>query len=167
MPNDPLATYLHDHLAGSTAALQLIDTLAEHERGHPLEAKLGSLRAQIEADQHTLRQIVARVDSSRHRLEQAAAWVSEKVSQAKLTLADRASHALATLEGLEALGLGILGKRALWIALGELAPRDPRLAGFDFEALEASAGAQHDLVEQERLQAAGLAFAGVGAETQR
>ena len=36
MPSDALRQYLQDHLAGSVAALQLMETLADHERGGPL-----------------------------------------------------------------------------------------------------------------------------------
>jgi hypothetical protein len=163
MPTDPLAVYLNDHLAGSVAALELIDTLAEQERGRPLEDKLRKLRPEIEQDQGTLRQILARIDAEEHRLKQAAAWVSEKVSQAKLTLATRAHPALATVEGLEALGLGIQGKLGMWFVLADLAPRDPRLAGYDYEALQTRANFQHAAVDRERVEAARVAFAASAA----
>jgi hypothetical protein len=159
MSTEPLAIYLNDHLAGSVAALELIDTLAEHERGRPVQEKLRALRLEIEEDQGTLRQILGRIDADEHRLKQVAAWVSEKVSQARLTLANRAHPTLATVEGLEALGLGIQGKLALWFVLADLAPRDPRLAGFDYEALETRANIQHAVVERERIEAARVAFA--------
>ena len=98
MSAEPLAIYLNDHLAGSVGALQLIDTLIEHSRGAPLEAKLRSLRGEIEEDQATLRRILDRIDADENRLKQAAAWVSEKVSHAKLTLATRAHPGLALVE---------------------------------------------------------------------
>jgi hypothetical protein len=168
MSTEPLAIYLNDHLAGSVGALELIDMLAEHERGRPLEEKLRALRLEIEEDQGTLRRILARIDADEHRLKQVAAWVSEKVSQARSTLANRAHPALATVEGLEALGLGIQGKLGLWFVLADLAPRDPRLAGFDYEALETRANIQHAIVERERIEAARVAFASatVGATEQ-
>lgn len=159
MPTELLATYLNDHLAGSVAALELIDTLADHERGRPLEQKLRALRLEIEGDQTTLRQILARIDPDPHRLKQVAAWVSEKLSQAKLTLATHAHPALATVEGLEALGLGIQGKLGMWFVLADLVSRDARLAGYDYQALEARANVQHAAVERERIEAARVAFA--------
>ena len=168
MPTEPLAIYLNDHLAGSVGALQLIDTLAEHAQGTPLETKLRALRGEIEEDQGTLHQILARIDSDEHRFKQAAAWVSEKVSQARLTLASHAHPGLALVEGLEALGLGIQGKLGLWVVLADLAPRDARISGFDYESLETRAAIQHAAVERERTQVARATFgtpaaAGTGA----
>lgn len=159
MSAEPLAIYLNDHLAGSVGALQLIDTLIEHSRGAPLEAKLRSLRGEIEEDQATLRRILDRIDADENRLKQAAAWVSEKVSHAKLTLATRAHPGLALVEGLEALGLGIRGQLGLWVVLSDLAPRDTRVSGFDYEGLQTRAEIKHALVERERIQAARSAFA--------
>jgi len=159
MSTEPLATYLNDHVAGSVGALQLIDTLAEHAQGDPLEAKLRALRLEIEEDQRTLRQILGRIAADEQRLKQAAAWVSEKVSQARLTLAAHAHRSLALVEGLEALGLGIQGKLGLWTLLAEVASRDPRLAGFGYEQLQTRATIQHAVVERERIAAARVAFA--------
>jgi len=59
MPTDPLTRYLQDHLAGSVAALQLMKTLADHERGLPLEQKLRGLHAEVTEDQERLKAILA------------------------------------------------------------------------------------------------------------
>lgn len=159
MSTEPLAIYLNDHVAGSVGALQLIDALAERAPGAPLEEKLRALRLEIEEDQRTLRQILARIHADEQRLKQAAAWVSEKVSHARLTLAGHAHASLALVEGLEALGLGIQGKLGLWSLLADVASRDSRLVGFGYEELQTRAAIQHALVERERLAAARAAFA--------
>jgi hypothetical protein len=52
------------------------------------------------------------------------------------------------------LGLGILGKRALWRALAVVAEGDGRLRGMDFHHLAARAHAQDTPVEERRLEAA-------------
>jgi hypothetical protein len=44
MPIDALTQYLQDHLAGSVAALRLMETLADYERGQPL-ARLDGLES--------------------------------------------------------------------------------------------------------------------------
>ncbi len=158
MASEPLAIYLNDHLAGSVAGLELIDTLIEHEQGRPVADRLRALRIDIEEDQETLRGILARIDPDEHKVKQAAAWLTEKVSRGKFALAARSHPALALLEGLESLGLGIQGKLALWYALAEVAPHEPRLAGYPYEALEARAVLQHAAVERERLDAARAAL---------
>jgi hypothetical protein len=162
MASEPLAVYLNDHLAGSVAALELIDTLIEQQRGRPVADKLHALRIDIEEDQETLRGILARVDPDEHTLKRAAAWLTEKVSRAKLALAARSHPALGLLEGLESLALGIQGKLGLWYALADVAAHEPRLAGYPYETLEARAVIQHAAVERERLEAARAAF-GVGS----
>jgi hypothetical protein len=89
-------------------------------------------------------------------LKEATAWVGEKVSRFKLRHAR--SGEVGTLEALETLALGILGKRALWRALSVIAPTDVRVRGEDFDALAARALAQHARVEERRLQVAGTAL---------
>jgi len=59
MPTDPLTRYLQDHLAGSVAALQLMETLADYERGLPLEQKLRGLHAEVTEEQERLKAILA------------------------------------------------------------------------------------------------------------
>lgn len=158
MASDALVSYVSDHLAGSVAAVELIEVLAEHERGSQLEDKLRALAGEIGNEQETLRQILARFEGGEGRLKQAAAWLTEKVGQARLALVERAHPALARLEGLEGLALGIQGKLALWRTLAELAPHDSRLAGCQFGTLEERATAQHAMIERERMAAARAAF---------
>jgi hypothetical protein len=67
---------------------------------------------------------------------------------------------------LETLGLGILGKAALWRTLALLAENDARLTDLDFQELIARAEAQHAQVEEGRLLVARTAFSrGSGAQT--
>jgi hypothetical protein len=51
----------------------------------------------------------------------------------------------------ETLGLGVLGKLALWHALKDIASFEDRLAGVDFQALALRAKAQHARIEEQRL----------------
>jgi hypothetical protein len=164
---DPIAVYVSDHLAGSVAALELIDVLANHERGRPLEDKLRTLATEITEEQATLREALARVAADESRVKQAAAWLGEKVTRGKLFLADRSNPDLALLLGLEALALGLQGKLALSRALGDAATYDPRLAGLPFGSLEARTLIQHAMIEHERMEAARAAFGGKAAGASR
>jgi hypothetical protein len=158
MPADALKRYLQDHLAGSVAALQLMETLADHERGLPLEQKLRGLHYEVTEEQERLKAILARLESEESSLKRAAAWLTEKLHRGRLALAERADPALARLEGLESLALGLQGKLALYRALEDVASDEPRLGGYPFAALQARTLIQHALVEQERLAAARTAF---------
>ncbi len=61
---------------------------------------------------------------------------------------------LARMEPLEALAMGILGKRSLWRALRAVADRHPVLKALDLDLLERRAVEQHDRVDAWRLEAA-------------
>jgi hypothetical protein len=162
MPSDALAQYLQDHLAGSVAALQLMETLAEQERGQPLELALRTLHSQVSEEQRILREILDRLDGGESRLKQAAAWLTEKMHVARLALAERLHPALARLDGLESLALGLQGKLALYRALEDAAPGEPALGDYPFAELQARTEAQHAMIERERMAAAREAFRGTG-----
>jgi hypothetical protein len=167
MPTDPLAVYLTDHLAASVAALNLMEELAEQERGRPLEQKLLTLRAEVSEEQQMLRELLARIDAGESPLKQAAAWITEKVGKGKLAISGRIHPALATLQGLEAIALGLEGKLCLYRVLGEIAPNDPRLAEYRPEMLVARTVIQQSMIEHERLAAARAAFGASEAEARQ
>jgi len=87
-----------------------------------------------------------------------AGWLAEKVGRLKLNGRIAGYSPLSRVVELEALGLGVEGKRALWRALAAEAARDARLEGVDLTALGSRAERQRRLIERERLRAAALAF---------
>ena len=160
MSSDSLATYLNDHLAGSVAALELLDHLLKD--GIEGSGELARVRAEIEQDQQTLRQILADVGGKESSVRKAAAWLSEKLGQAKLRWDAREHGALRSLEALEALALGIQGKAGLWRALAAIAGSVQILRKFDFSRLEQRAAGQFDRVDAIRLRMAGAALTSGG-----
>jgi hypothetical protein len=158
MPTNALRRYLQDHLAGSVAALQLMKTLADHERGSALEQKLRGLHYEVTEEQERLKAILARLESEESSLKRATAWLTEKLHHGRLALVERVDPALARLEGLESLALGLQGKLALYRALEDVALTERRLGGYPFAALQARTLIQHAMVEQERMAAARAAF---------
>jgi hypothetical protein len=155
MTHDPLATYLEDHLAGATGAIELLGRLRDQHAGDRLGALAAQLLEEIEADHAVLEALAARVGQGSSVLKDATAWIGAKVSRLKL---GGLSDDLGLLEALETLALGILGKRALWCALAVIAPTDGRLAGLDLAGLIARAESQHDRVEDERRRMAAIAL---------
>jgi hypothetical protein len=150
--SDPLATYLHDHLAGSNFAIELLKNLRDQHAGEPLGQFAAVLRIEIEEERKVLQRIIEQVGTEPPALKEATAWVLEKLSRFKLR--HTGSEELGTFEALEILGLGILGRVALWRALSVIAPTDTRVRGPDFDALAARAQGQHARVEERRLQVA-------------
>lgn len=95
-----LATYLNDHLAGSVAAIELLDHLRERSKGTERERLFSSLQSEIEEDQKVLK-VLRGVGGKESRVRKAAAWLTEKVGEAKLKLADSGGGELKLLEALE------------------------------------------------------------------
>ncbi len=154
--SDSLVTYLHDHLAGSKAAVDLLQAMRHGHIKSPGNPFVDSLLTQIEEDRATLQQLVDKISASRPILKEAGAWVFEKTHRLKI---DSESEDLGAFQALEFLGLGILGKLSLWRALQTAHALDARLQGFDFERLIDRAKTQHTAVEEQRLKAAISAFA--------
>lgn len=95
-----------------------------------------------------------RLQIAESRTRKAAGWLAEKAAQLKLRLDDLTDGALRLHETLEALSLGIEGKRSLWRALAAAAEDAPALRVADYEVLARRAEEQRDRVEIRRLEAA-------------
>jgi hypothetical protein len=154
MGNKQIATYLNDHLAGSVAALELLENLEAAHAGMPLARFLVELREDITADRQELEALMSRLHVAQSRTRKATAWAVEKLSGLKLRLDDPAGGALRLLQALEAAALGIEGKEALWCALRAVAAEATELQGVDYDRLVKRAEEQRRRVEEVRLEAA-------------
>jgi hypothetical protein len=152
----PLSVYLHDHLAGATYALDLVDALQKNHANADLGEFAARLHQEISADKQTLHEIAVHFGPVSDPVKDMAAWLSEKVSRIKLNHSGSAS--LATFEALEFLRLGINGKTALWQALAQVAPQFRLLSGIDFAHLQERARRQGEEVERYRLEFAKRVF---------
>lgn len=160
---DPLATYLADHLAGSVHAIELIKNLKEeHVENEQFLKSISSLLFNIEMDREILKDIAENVGTDASKMKELGAWLGEKLGRLKL---GDAQTDFGVLERLEVLELGIYGKRALWAALKACAFGDARLHGTDFDLLIRRATEQLGLVEEVRLDAAQKALRGQQTHT--
>jgi hypothetical protein len=135
---NPLSIYLNDHLAGSAAGLELARRVGD-----------AALADEIEEDRQTLIDVMRRLAVDTDEVRQAIAWVGEKALRVKPG---------GPLHDLEALSLGVEGKRALWEALRHSRADDPRLDGIDLAALSLRAQSQRSRIEEQRLAEAGRAL---------
>jgi hypothetical protein len=165
MANQHLATYLNDHLAGSVAALELLAQLEATHADTELARGVATLRLEIEEEQQTLTALMERLQITKSAPRQAVAWIAEKVTQLKLRLDDPADGALRLLQALEAIGVGIQGKRSLWRALAAAAV--PGLPQADYARLVQRSEDQQQWVEAMRLQAAQVALGNLSLAEQR
>jgi hypothetical protein len=153
-----LTNYLNDHLAGSVGALELLDRLIDTYSEKPLEQFFRNLREDIQHDQEQLKELMQKLGADESAVRKAGAWLVEKLSRAKIELSEEAEGEVGLLLALEALVLGITGKRSLWRALQSASRTVPQLARLDYAGLENRAIGQCERVEAKRLEAARTAF---------
>jgi hypothetical protein len=161
MSAEHLAVYLNDHLAGASAALELLSHIEERHPNTDAARLAVELRAEISEDVQTLKGVIERAGIAESRPRQAAAWITTKIAELKLRLDDRSDGSLSLFESLEALSLGIEGKQALWNALAAAAAAAPALQGTDYARLKQRAEDQRRRVERQRLDAARAALGSV------
>ena len=128
--DDPLVVYLHDHLAGSNFAVELLENLWQRNAGSETGDVASEILAQVREDRDVLKRIIDKIGTSHFDMKDAMAWIGEKVSRMKLT--DGQPHSLGTFEAIETLALGIMGKRSLWDALSCAAGSDPEARRLGF-----------------------------------
>ena len=157
MAKDALASYLNDHLAGSAAALDLLQRMRDANEGNEVGETVADLHEAIKQDGAALETIMETLDFDVSSLRQAGGRAVEKVSRVKLDEWATGDRDLSLLLETEALALGIEGKMAGWCALKEL-PAD-RLNDVDLDELIGRARHQRATVEGLRRDAARAAFA--------
>jgi hypothetical protein len=111
-----LALYLNDHLAGSTAGLELVRRMAKSEDGS-LGAELKQLAREIDEDRGELLDIMSALDVPVQRYKIVTGWLAEKAGRLKLNGRLMTRSPLSTLVELEMLWIGVQGKIAGWQAL--------------------------------------------------
>lgn len=154
MPDKNIRSYLNHHLAASVAWLEAIEHLEAAERNTPMARTLSELRTEVLADRRVLEDLMARLQVSQSETEKATAWLGEKLFQVMLPLNTQRRGPLNLLLNLEALSLGVEGRRALWLALGEASEYTVALKGLNYELLVQRAEDQRGRLEKLRLEAA-------------
>ena len=155
---DDLSDYLNDHLAGSVAALELLDRMIEACEGKSLERFLRQLREDIHQDQEKLQELIEKLGASESTVRKTGAWIAEKLTRPKIDLGEGSKEEIGVFLALEALLLGITGKRSLWRALQAASRTVPALARLDYSGLEKRAIEQCEQVEARRLEIARSVF---------
>jgi hypothetical protein len=158
MADEHIATYLNDHLAGSVVAIELMENLESVYAETPIADFIAKLRVDVESDRRELESLMNNLEISESRPRKASAWLTEKFTELKLRFDDSSSGDLRLFESLEALSLGIEGKRSLWLALAAAAQVSSRLRIADYDRLRQRAEEQRARVETKRLDAAKAAL---------
>jgi hypothetical protein len=155
MSHQHLSVYLNDHLAGSNSALEMLEAL---QAVNGLTDWAKHISGEIAEDRADLEALMATLQIGKAPVRQAFGWAAGRLAELKTRLDDRKGGGLHRLELLEALALGIEGKKALWTALQSAAETDERLRGRDYARLARRAAEQRQQVELRRLAAAAEAL---------
>jgi hypothetical protein len=119
--------YLNDHLAGSTAGLELFRRASRANAGTQIGAELTMLTTEVEDDRDALLAMMRALGVPRRQYKVALGWAGEKVGRLKLNGRLVRRSPLSPLVEVEALRLGVEGKALGWRVLRTMAANDPRL----------------------------------------
>ncbi len=161
--SDSVDTYLNDHLAGSAAALDLIEALKSQVEDDEFRAALESVQGEILEDREMLVSVMERLGIAQGTVKQLGGRLGEKALRFKSSEMVTDDPAFSELLRTEALVLGITGKEAGWAAL-QAAALDG-IAEIDFDLLRDRARDQRLRLEPFRLAAASASFASAGSVT--
>ena len=153
-----LRIYMQDHLAGSTAGLELARRTRGANEGTEYGPPLAKIADEIEADRRQLQGMMEDLGFGGDTIKNVAAWGLEKAGRLKLNGQLKGYSPLSRVVELEGLLTGITGKRALWVSLLRVAPSEPRLDADRIGRLRDRADAQRETVEELREKAALEAF---------
>lgn len=157
MSQASLSSYLNDHLAGSTIAIELLNHL--QETPGPMQSTLRRVREEVLIDRQELERLMVRLNIAQSTPRRLMAWVSEKVAHVKFWFDDFSGRELRLLEALEIISLGIEGKKALWRSLSTVADAGcAPLRAADIGRLIGRAEEQRKEIETLRIDAARIAL---------
>lgn len=164
---DLLAIYVEDHLALSLGGIRLARRALAENRGTPYAEFLDRLLPELEDDRAVLEDVARALGGARSVLKEVAVVAGEYVGRLKLNGKLFSYSDLSRVWELEGLMAGSESRRGLLKVLARARKKDPRLQGFDFEALEERAKGHREELEHWRLRAADIAFGTGGKRTAR
>jgi hypothetical protein len=142
-----LFAYLRDHLSGSDQAIRVVRRLASTHEGSEDGILFRRLSTELEEDRVIVRSLLMQLGASERSIKRAAAGASGAVLSAT---AGGEPGDLSLLRTLEALSIGVQGKRCLWRALQNLRALPSPVNGMTFVELEAKAVRQWEAIEERR-----------------
>jgi hypothetical protein len=151
-----LAAYLREHLSGSDAALQVVTRLRRTHAGTEGGRLFAALSEEFSEEREAVRELLATLGVSAESPKRMAGQVAGGL----LTLAaGGAPGELSLFRTLEALAVGVQGKRCMWRALQSLGLTHPGDEGRSLADFEVMAVRQWEAIDSHRRSLAPAAFA--------
>jgi hypothetical protein len=157
---DLLGIYCNDHLAASTGGVELVSRMLGRHRGDRWEQPLEQLLRELHEERGSLRVTMAALGLPVRTYKQLASWVAEKVTRGKLNGRLLSRSPLSDLVEFEFISTAVLGKRAGFETLLELADLDRRIDAALMQRLIEQANRQHEWLSEARREVAAGIFGG-------
>ena len=150
-----LGDYLREHLSGADAAIHVVDRLRHaHDRADE-RVLFARLFDEFQEERQVLHALVTRLGESPQSVKRLAGKVAGSIVETVVRTHD---DDLSLFRTLEALAIGVQGKRCLWRSLQSLDP-PMRAPGYrNFAELESMAVRQWEVIEQRRRALASETF---------
>ena len=142
-----LATYLREHLAGADTAIHMVQGLRDAYHASPEGALFASLYEQFRDDRGVVEGILAELG---YTSRSAKRFAGRATGNALRVVAGGAPGDLSLFRTLEALAIGVQGKRCLWRAAQALVALPHPPGRRSFVELEADAVRQWEAIEEHR-----------------
>ena len=142
-----LIAYLRDHLSGADVAIRVVHRLGSTNRGTEDGTLFRRLSKEFEEDHSVVRTLLTHLGASGRSIKRAAGFASGAVLSVP---AGGEPGDLSLLRTLEALAIGVQGKRCMWRALQNLRTVPSSVDGMTFAELEAKAIRQWEAIEERR-----------------
>ena len=155
-----LAVYCNDHLAASAGGIELVKRMLGEHRGTAYEGPLAQLLAELQDEKSSLESQMRALGFPVRQYKQAAVWVAEKLSRAKLNGHLLSRSPLSDLVEFEFLASAVRGKRSGFETLRSVAEVEPRLDKAELERLVEQANRQYEWLSHTRREVAVGVFGG-------
>jgi hypothetical protein len=142
-----LIAYLRDHLTGSDVALRVVHRLGSTHQGTEDGTSFRRLSKEFDEDRAAVRTLLTQLGASGRSITRAAGYASGTVLS---VTAGGEPGDLSLLRTLEALAIGVQGKRCMWRALQNLRTVPSTAQGMNVVELEAKAVRQWEAIEERR-----------------
>jgi hypothetical protein len=142
-----LIAYLRDHLSGADVAIRVVHRLGSTNRDPEDGTLFRRLSREFEEDHSIVRSLLTHLGASGRSIKRAAGFASGAVLSVG---AGGEAGDLSLLRTLEALAIGVQGKRCMWRALQDLRTAPSSGDGMNFVELEAKAIRQWEAIEERR-----------------
>jgi hypothetical protein len=152
---EALIAYLRDHLSGADMAIRTVHRLRSAHAGAEDGALFRWLSSEFEEDRFSVSSLLTELGASGRSMKR----VASNASGAALSItAGGEPGDLSLLRTLEALSVGVQGKRCLWRALQSVRSLRSTADGMSFVELEKKAVRQWEAIEDRRRALVDLTF---------